>query len=145
MATISDLKPETARFFSLHWPASAGNEPVWLNWDPFLVGPAPHNGLGGCYALFEEGELIYIGKAIAKGGGATPGYGISRRLANHVVRRDWDAGTNLNRLIEPWLQVTSIYTIGFPRELEYLALALEGFLIREFSPKLNALGRKLGK
>lgn len=112
--------------------------PGWKTWEPFLYGSVPSHDLGGCYALFSENELLYIGLGASKGGGLYPDHGISRRLMAHVIASDRQRGQQWSKLRESWGSVTSIRTIGFPNDFSYMAAALETFLIRELNPPRNS-------
>ena len=135
MSNFFEMEETTKEFFDLHWPSlgNFGEQPIWKQWDPFLRGSVPNYKLGGCYALFERGNLIYIGKG---------SHGISRRLSSHVLRIDHyteEKGEHISKLTDKWKDVDAIYTIGFTNEIEYLALALENFLIRKLSPPNNSI------
>jgi hypothetical protein len=136
---ITDLTATTAEFFDKHWnSASLGTPPVWERWKTFLVGPVPNYQYGGCYALFSESELIYVGLGASRGGGRYPQHGISRRLMANVLRSDSANGPYNSRLREEkYPETTAIWTLGLP-SYEYLAAALESFLIRSLSPRRNA-------
>jgi hypothetical protein len=102
MNNLSELNKTTDKFFILQWPSSGtfGKRPTWERWATFPLGSAPYYTLGGCYALFEGENLIYIGKGASKGRGKTPYHGIARRLQSHVLR----AGNHGYTLIEEWGQ-----------------------------------------
>jgi hypothetical protein len=141
MNNLVKLNETTEEFFRRHWPLSGnfGFRPAWVRWEPFLFGSAPNYKLGGCYALFEKESLIYVGKGVGKGRGSTSHHGISRRLSSHVLRIDrYENEGHWCKLMDKWSFITDIYTIGFSNETEYLAHALENFLIRELSPPKNA-------
>ncbi|MCL1824806.1 MAG: hypothetical protein FWG26_02510 [Betaproteobacteria bacterium] len=132
------LATATAEFFKLHWNiASLDNPPEWKCWEEFLVGPVPNYQHGGCYALFAGSELIYVGLGASLGGGRYSQHGISRRLMAHVLRADDSNPQHTYRLLDNWTNTTAIWTLGLPK-CEYLAPALESYLIRELSPPKNA-------
>lgn len=142
MNSLCELNQTTDEFLNRHWPASGdfGERPTWKSWEPFLRGCVPNNTLGGCYALFIAEKVIYIGKGAANGRGSTDG--IACRVTGHVLRiAGYEAGTRtpLRKLTEKWKDITGICTIGFEKESEYLAHALESFLIRELTPQENRL------
>src|SRR5690606_1694229 len=88
-AGMQELMAATGSFFDLHWNTTAiGVPPVWEPWATFLEGSVPNYQYGGCYALFVESELVYIGVGVSRGGGLYPQHGISRRLMAHVLRSD---------------------------------------------------------
>lgn len=132
------LKSATQVFLKNHWSTdSLGTAPEWEAWEPFLYGSVPKYNEGGCYALLVNDELVYIGLGASKGGGLYLKSGISRRLMSHVYcsAKSPDDPRKL-KLREPWLDVTGIYTIGLS-DKDYLAPALESYLIRQLSPRRN--------
>ena len=125
------LTDHTNKFFSLHWQSqSLGEPPVWKTWQPFLFGSVPNYDLGGCYSLFGNDKLVYVGLGVSRGGGLYPESGISRRLMNHVCCSDVVRGPSWSRLRDKWTHVTEVRTIGFSSKTVYLAPALENYLIR---------------
>jgi len=140
MTNFTDLVNSTELFFGHHWPQQAVDfdvPPGWTPWSPFLYGPLPNYQCGGCYALFVEDDLVYVGLGVAKGGGASEHHGISRRLAGHVLRRDAQRGRGWYKTVDRWSAATALYTIGFTHQTEYLAPALERFLIWKLDPPKN--------
>jgi hypothetical protein len=140
MTDFSALEEATNTFFRKHWSVSevSFQFPEWKAWREFLYGSVPNYDVGGCYALFAESELLYVGLGASQGGGLYPNHGISRRLMAHVIASDRQRGTSWSKLRDSWNNVTAIYTIGFPNEVAYLAAALESFLIRELNPPRNS-------
>ena len=140
MTDFSALDEATNTFFRKHWSVSelSSQLPEWKVWREFLYGSVPNYDVGGCYALFAESELLYVGLGASKGGGLYPNHGISRRLMAHVIVSDRQRGPNWSKLRDSWSNVTDIHTIGFPNEVGYLAAALESFLIRELNPPRNS-------
>lgn len=125
------LTENTSKFFSLHWQSQElGEPPAWKKWEPFLFGSVPNHDLGGCYALFANDKLVYVGLGVSRGGGLYPESGISRRLMSHVYCSDRARGPRWSRLRDKWNHVTEVRTIGFSSEIVYLAPALENYLIR---------------
>jgi hypothetical protein len=139
MNNLFELNTTTDKFFNLHWPLAGnfGIQPTWKKWEKFLCNSVPNHEKGGCYALFEGDLLIYVGKGVGKGGGATPYHGISRRLSSHVLRSYHGSNNYLYELKDKWVDISDIYTIGFDNESEYLAHSLENFLIRKLTPPKN--------
>ena len=135
--TFNDLEGCTSEFFRFHWPADFNEAPNWVSWQEFLKGSVPNHQHGGCYAIFSGPSLIYIGLGVSRGGGIYQQHGISRRLMAHVLRSDLARGRQWSKLDESWRDATAIYTLGFPGR-EYLAPALESYLIRELSPPRNS-------
>lgn len=136
--TFVDLQESTCRFFDRHWhaPTLGSVPPTWACWSEFK-GSVPNHQYSGCYALFEGHTLTYVGLGASRGGGLYPEHGISRRLMAHVIRSDRERGDGWAKLRPGWERVTTIYTIGFPSEVAYIAPALESFLIRDFSGRLR--------
>jgi hypothetical protein len=141
LSPVEDLEKlieATSGFFGLHWsPEQLGEPPGWRLWETFLEGSVPGYQYGGCYALFEGNRLTYIGLGVSRGGGLYQQHGLSRRIMAHVYRSDHARGPNCLRLHEKWLRTTGLYTLAFP-EHEYLAPALESYLIRDLQPPRNA-------
>ena len=134
---LAELECATATFLRRHWIESEnGVPPEWVIWSQFLYGSVPNYKQGGCYALFVGDSLVYIGKGSSRGGGTYIDHGISRRLMAHVYSSAKTVDCRQLRLKEPWLDVTSLYTIGLT-DRDYLAPALEGFLIRTLLPARN--------
>lgn len=135
---LEKLIAETDSFFHLHWNKEAlGAPPAWVAWDTFLDGSVPNYQYGGCYALFSGDQLIYIGLGASRGGGIYQRHGISRRLMAHVLRSDVTSGPTRSKLLDRWVDISSLWTLGFPSN-DYLAPALESFLIRSLTPPKNA-------
>ncbi len=136
------LTSKTDAFFLKHWNLDL-QPPVWSkSWE--WIGPIPNYNLGGVYALFKGDELVYIGLGASRGGGCYPDSGLSRRLMAHVYR---SAPKGSERDAVPrdrWQEagVTCILTIGFPVEYNYMASALEDYLIGEINPLENNIKRK---
>jgi hypothetical protein len=140
MTTSEELARHTGEFFVRHWNSADGAPPSWdFTWD--WRGSVPNYLLGGLYALFRKGELLYIGLGNSRGGGIYVDRGISRRLLSHVMQIAPDGQSYIPR--ERWrdLEVDSVGTIGFPVALNYLAPALEDFLIGRLNPPENTVKR----
>jgi len=127
---FDDLVETTGSFFNLHWVQGV-EVPVWKNqWD--WNSSLPNCDLGGVYALFDDnGEVVYIGL-----GASAKGSGLSVRIVSHVIKAN---PSKIPEYIpqEKWLGIKDIGTIGFPLEYQYMALALEDFLINKLKPKNN--------
>ncbi|MHA6205465.1 hypothetical protein ACXU4B_13645 [Dyella soli] len=134
--TIQSLEKKTGEFFLRHWANTGLSIPEWQCWDDFLHAPVPSYNLGGCYALFQGSSLIYVGSGISRGSGRYRDQGISTRMMKHVYSTDRDK-PGMYKLCDKWAAVTAIFTIGFPNECAYLAVALETYLIRELGPPRN--------
>lgn len=142
MPTKSNLVADTELFFKRHWEIE-DNFPHWdFSWS--WRGPVPNHLLGGLYALFSGEKLLYIGLGASRGGGIYQDRGISKRLMAHVLQ---SAPMTSNVSYIPrdrWHQlgVDLIATIGFPKDCDYLAPALEDFLIGQLNPPQNSIKRK---
>lgn len=140
MITMSDIQEATKRFFARHWsiadcdgrPAPDWSEP-WR-----LVGAMPSTDKQGCYVLLVGDMVKYIGSGVGRGFGRYKECGLGARTWNYMK---WDRSkkTSLAQRVyvmtKPYVDVTSLATIGFPSGYGYLALALEAFLISEFRGK----------
>ncbi len=137
MNKIEDLTARTEQFFFEHWVQERhGDPPQWKAWDPFLQGSVPNHEFAGCYALFKNSELVYVGLGASRGGGIYKEHGISRRLMEHVICKDWSRTGDWAKLQDKWASsgIDAIYTIGFTPALSYLSAALETYLIRKLVP-----------
>ena len=140
MANKTDLLKYTTQFFDLHWGLDV-DRPEWdFSWD--WNGAVPNYLLGGVYALFNGDNLLYIGLGSSRGGGIYKDRGISRRLMSHVYLRTPNTETGYMPR-ERWekLGVNKVATIGFQQELNYLAPALEDYLIGKLNPEENSMKR----
>lgn len=132
-----DLISLTDEFFHLHWNFS-NTPPKWnFSWD--LIGSLPNFELGGVYALFSDAKVIYIGVGNSLGDKRYRFHGLSRRMMSHVYRNAPKDSTTNYVFREKWLDmgVTNVATIGLPKEFNYLAPALEEYLIWKLSPPCN--------
>ncbi len=139
------LASETQKFFSLHW-GMPDKAPEWdFSWN--WCGAVPNFKLGGLYAAFANDELVYVGLGASKGGGIYKDRGISRRLLAHVIQISSGDKSKSYEPQDRWkaVGVDSIATIGFPADLNYLACALEDYLIGRLNPPENQMKRKDGK
>lgn len=137
MSDKKDLTKYTKVFFDKHWGFEE-DAPKWdYSWD--MRGPVPNYLLGGVYALLRKEELVYIGKGICRGAGIYKDRGISTRLMKHVVYSGRNRPYGLAVLRKRWkdVGVTSVATLGFPKELNYLASSLEDFLLLMMTPQEN--------
>lgn len=135
MITKENLQKETESFFNHYWNKINGTKPVWSEpWE--FDGTIPNNDKRGCYALFNNDEVIYIGVGLGKSFGTYHGSGLGDRL-----KRYWKVNkANTGKQYEPtddWLEVTSIITIGFIEQHYPLAAALEIYLISKLIPARN--------
>ena len=140
---VTDLKRHTAEFFRRHWdPESLKEEsPTWKG--PYrFEGSLEDHDKQGCYAVENNGEIVYLGSGVSRGGGLYEGHGIGTRIGHILV---WDRSKPrpiATRVYKPrpkWQGISAIYTIGFPTEWAYLALALEAYLISRLEPERNVV------
>jgi hypothetical protein len=141
---LIDLHKTTDLFFELHWPSIADHPPRWSH--PYsFVGALPNGDRCGCYALFKDDQLYYIGSGVSRGGGIYVNYGLGKRIGAHVIALDRSVNFPIHQrnyiFRSNWDGCTNIYTIGFPHEYKYLSLALEWYLISQLSPSGNTKGR----
>ena len=128
----------TDKFFSRHWPSDVfGIPPKWSeSWG--FVGSIPNVGNAGCYALFSNEKLLYIGLSEDTIANRTAAY-------TRVARGGLSIPTENRPYVpsEGWSDkgLTHIVTIGFPEEARYLAPALEVYLIKALRPPENILGK----
>ena len=139
----SQLSSETQYFFSRHWGLE-DKAPEWdfsWKWD----GPVPNYKRGGLYAIFRLGELLYVGLGASKVGGIYRDRGISRRLLSHVIQIS-ENDASVYEFQKRWavLQADLVATIGFPADYNYLACALEDYLIGKLNPPENQMKRSRG-
>lgn len=131
------LARATEEFFARHWAKEIlGQHPTWQRWESFLSGSVPNYQHPGCYAIFFDGGLRYVGLGASRGGGIYKEHGISRRLMAHVIQGDRSRGPTWSKLRERFTDATDIYTLGLPGT-GYLAAALETYLIRSLAPPMN--------
>ena len=136
--TYQQLVQATAEFFARHWVVEAlGLYPDWLRWEQFLSGSVPNYQHPGCYTVFFDGGLRYVGLGASRGGGIYTEHGISRRLMAHVIQGDRARGPTWSKLRDRFAGATAIYTLGLPNA-SYLAAALETYLIRSLAPLMNS-------
>jgi hypothetical protein len=131
MSYQDELIALTQSFFAKHWGVEA-EEPEWdFSWE--WRGPVPNYLVGGVYALFKGGEVLYVGLGNSRGGGIYQDRGISRRLMAHVIKSAPSGSGKDSVLRERWeaAGVDKVATLGFPEELNYLAPALEDFFNRK--------------
>jgi hypothetical protein len=131
-----ELTEATAVFFDRHWNVPEPR-PHWCEtaWDG--IGSVPFHDQPGCYALLRDGLVVYIGSAVGVGSKRYRSFGISFRL-NSYIRRDRGRRRGDGKPVYRFRRNhTGAYTIGFPPQYAYLALALEHFLIGCFADQLE--------
>lgn len=126
----NELRSATEDFFSLFINCDNAEYSQWSDrW--YFRGELPNKGKpGGCYALFENDTLIYIGIGIGKNSG----------LSSKVSKFWKMVHGSLEQHYKPSHQfpaITSIMTIGFENHI-FLAAALEVYLIEKLSPRENS-------
>lgn len=135
---LESLEVATTEFFHRHWNSKLlGAAPTWKFTQSRFKGSVPNYDKAGCYALFENSSLVYIGTG--RDGAEveeSSQRGISRRLMSHVLQ-----SSNLPMFdYEPKggrEKITGIATIGFEKDHNYMALALECYLINTVNPSTN--------
>ncbi len=133
---MSTIEESTKDFFHRHWQNSFGQTPEWsAHWSITSQGPIPNGDKQGCYCLYENSDLVYVGLGVSRGSGLYKEHGIGKRLYSHVVAvdhsRSAENGKGFYKPREKWSAVTHIRTIGFPSGYGYLAPALELFLLNQ--------------
>ena len=126
---VHDLRKATEYFFDTFINRNNTEYAEWSEpW--YFNGELPNNEKGGgCYALFVDNELVYIGKGIGKNSG----------LASKVSKLWVLNNGNLEQKYKPskeFPDITSIMTIGFDTH-NFLAAALEIYLIETLLPPRN--------
>jgi hypothetical protein len=139
MATIDDLKKKTIEFLIKHYIKSPQSKfpewsPVWEFKDTI-----PEYDKRGCYALLNNSNVEYIGVAIGISNEKTKDSGIGYRLKNYWKVKERGSSNDL-KLYKPSPHInwtfSGIITLGF-EDQEYLAAALEVFLIQSLNPPKN--------
>ena len=104
--------------------------------------------MAGCYAIYAEEVLLYIGVAVTEGKNHQrigKRYGLLKRLERHVLRKRSRGSTLYVPMTKEskshWQGITSIRLIGFPDEHRHLAAALEVVLINRLDTVVNAQAR----
>lgn len=135
-STVVRLKQETEDFFARHWNESVLEAPApnWREIPSSFSGSVPYYDKGGCYALAEGDIIVYVGIGASKGYDPYIEHGISRRLLFHVIK---PIGNDHYVPKDRWKNITTILTIGFEKQLKYVAPALEDYLIWKLSPREN--------
>ncbi len=140
MIPENDLIRTTDSFFECYWNPSNGKPPIWSeHWN--FEGEIPNQTTRGCYALFKNNEIIYIGAGIGKSADNYHGAGLGDRLKRYWKVNKSGTGSQYAAR-EGWGEVTSIITIGFEEKHYPLAAALEVYLIRALDPEMNILHKK---
>jgi hypothetical protein len=142
MPSKDELVCHTHEFFNKHWGFN-NTFPEWdFSWN--WCGPVPNYLVGGVYALLKNNEILYIGLGNSRGGGIYQDRGISRRLMAHVTQSAPTGSSVDSVLRKRWidLEVDKVATLGFAQCQNYLAPALEDFLIGHLNPIENRVKRK---
>ncbi len=144
MNTVDVLKNKTVEFFNLHWPKD-NDYPYWSDIWRFL-GTIPNNDKQGCYALIKDNKVVYMGVGASKGSGIYTGAGLGNRLHKYWRKKGNNKQNVDSREYKPSKKyknkIDGIITLGFDK-YNYLALALELFLIRELKPTMNVIGKNI--
>jgi hypothetical protein len=122
----------------MYWKPQFSHQPKWSDHWRFEDGDGiPNQARRGCYSLFKNDEIIYIGVGIGKSTERYSGAGLGDRLKRYwKVDRSHNPKTKYTTRSN-WKQVTSIVTIGFDDNHYHLATALEIYLIPRLTPKEN--------
>ncbi len=138
--TPQRLRTATDEFFRLHWNLPDA-PPAWCK-RPFTgVGALEAGELPGCYALARGTGIVYIGSAISRGNARYVGYGLHSRILSYMQRDRSVHRADGQRVWSFRHGHSAIYTIGFPIERGYLAIALEHFLVGRFQDHLENRNR----
>jgi hypothetical protein len=146
MATESELKTNTIEFLKLYWPKDIEPAPSWSDhWD--LNTEIPNQSMRGCYALLKkECKIVYVGVGIGRSIERYHGSGLGDRLKRYWELNNDTSTSNRYKIREEWKcegrEVTSIITIGFPKEHYWLAAALEVYLISNLTGLVNKIHNK---
>ena len=124
--SFADIQKHTAEFFRRHWPSTEEKQaPIWSErWD--FVGTIPNFDKAGCYALFADEELIYVGVSEDTIAIRTNNY---TRMAPGARSIDVTKRPYVPTAYWAVRKLNGIRTIGLPEEYRYLAPALESYLI----------------
>ena len=129
------LRASTRKFFGLHWSKeSPAVVPKWVRLDQANVLDSIREG--GCYAILDgSGNVCYVGLGIAKAAKEGGAGGVLGRLYRHVLVRGALGQGDLEPKRKIWSGMSGILYIPFGDQ-EYLAAALESYLIRTFGEAL---------
>lgn len=143
MPTIDQLKQATRDFFDKHWDIKSDKQPPEWSEPWSFFHSVPFNEHRGCYAQVNNGQVVYVGVALNSGLEGYKDHSLGARISNY-----WEVDKTKEKLDgktyykpSPSLAkrgVDTIYTLGFPLgEQEYLAIALEHYLIQRLNPNDN--------
>ncbi len=100
------------------------------------VGKGRFRIIGMAVALFNKcGHLSYIGIGISKSS-----HPLVNRLISHVLEKK-PGSENEYQAQKKWSDVAFLATIGFNKNQDYLAAALETYLIKKLNPPRNKKGK----
>jgi len=145
MPSIEQLKQATRDFFDKHWDTNSGIvQPEWS--EPWMFfHEVPFNNHRGCYVHVTKEDVVYIGVALNSGIEGYKDHSLGARIRNY-----WEVDKTKEKLdgktyYKPSTSlmergIDTIYTLGFPLgEQEYLAIALEHYLIQRLNPRDNII------
>ena len=139
---LDDMEKATQTFFRMHWNEQEieTSPPEWRSVRPPCTRQElPYYELGGCYALQQKTGIVYIGTGTSRSSGIYEGFGITRRLHQHVIKADLPWGSGNVALREKYSDIVEIHTIGFTQDVVHLACALEEYLIVALKPERNTM------
>jgi hypothetical protein len=140
MCTVDNLLRQTEEFFNKHWDSSNWSMP-WT-----FEKEVPDNTHPGCYALVNEGIVVYIGLALNKGAAGYEGHSLGTRVKKYWrLNKELTAKYGEKRYMQSRSvsdSYDSIYILAFKNgEQAYLAASLELYLIKALAPKMNQRGK----
>lgn len=145
MPSIEQLKQATRNFFDKHWDLKSDKQPPEWSEPWMFFHEVPFNNHRGCYVHVTKEDVVYIGVALNSGIEGYKGHSLGAR-----IRNCWEVDKTKGKLdgktyYKPSTSlmergIDTIYTLGFPLgEQEYLAIALEHYLIQRLNPRDNII------
>lgn len=144
-SNLTNLREVTLEFFKKHWNSSSKNPPPEWSAKWMFLGEVPNNTRKGCYCFLKDDEVKYVGVALNSGLPGYKGHSLGARISKYWRRDSKGKDESGNQFYKPAENLISegingITTLPFPDDdQEYLALALELFLIRKLAPKMNII------
>jgi hypothetical protein len=124
-----ELRFHTEQFFSQFINTHNAEYSQWSEqW--YFYGELPNKDkAGGCYALFEQDTIMYIGIGIGKNSGLASKVSKFWKMVDGIPQQHYKPSNQFPSM-------TSIMTIGFEHHV-FLAAALQIYLIEQLSPREN--------